>query len=135
MNELQLADEHDIHALILRYASAIDLRDWALFHSCFTDSCSADYGDIGHWASANELTAVMEDMHKDMGFTLHRISNIVVTLEAQGASCRSYVDALLTSKDASENPHRAIGIYNDELLKTQTGWKIKHRVFTMVSFN
>ena len=39
----------DVSDVLVRYASGIDQRDWALLRSCFTEDCDADYGDIGAW--------------------------------------------------------------------------------------
>ncbi len=46
---LNAADEQEIAKLLLRYATAIDGRDWPLLRSCFTDDLQADYGDFGAW--------------------------------------------------------------------------------------
>ena len=47
---------HDSTELLVRYASGIDRRDWALFRTCWTDDCRADYGDIGTWEGVDALT-------------------------------------------------------------------------------
>jgi SnoaL-like domain len=56
-DELDVRARLDIADVLVRYASGIDRRDWALFRSCFTDDCMADYGDIGVWHGADEITA------------------------------------------------------------------------------
>jgi len=37
----------DVADVLVRYATGIDQRDWALFRTCFTEDCEADYGGIG----------------------------------------------------------------------------------------
>ena len=69
----------DVADVLVRYATGIDSRDWALFRSCFTDDCEADYGEIGVWHSADEITEWMRATHEPCGHTLHRITNQAVT--------------------------------------------------------
>jgi 3-phenylpropionate/cinnamic acid dioxygenase small subunit len=121
----------DVAEVLVRYATGIDGRDWALFRSCFTDDCDADYGPIGHWQSADEITAFMVDAHEAAGHTLHRITNVVVRPSDGGAASRSYVDALVLFADGTSGT-RATGFYDDELVRTDDGWKIARRAFTMV---
>jgi hypothetical protein len=53
------AVRQDVADLLVRYASAIDRRDWELLRSCFSDDCVADYGDIGRWSGGDEITEWM----------------------------------------------------------------------------
>src|SRR4029450_12737015 len=69
----------DVAGVGVRYATGIDSRYWDLFRTCFTDDCEADYGDIGVWHGADEITAWMREVHEACGPTPHRINNIVVT--------------------------------------------------------
>ena len=131
---LSAADEHEIARLLVRYATAIDGRDWPLLRSCFTDDLQADYGDFGAWRSGDEITAFMVQAHAEVGPTLHRISNIVVTPAGEGATVRSYVDALLTVGGAGD-AHRAAGVYEDRLVRAADGWRIAERRYVMVCFN
>ena len=121
----------DVAEVLVRYATGIDRRDWPQFRSCFTDDCEADYGEIGVWHSADEITAFMEQSHAGCGHTLHRITNQTVTPSADGVSARSYVDAIVLGAD-NVNGANAIGYYDDELIDTDDGWKIARRQFTMV---
>jgi len=52
---ISFSHEHrqDIADILVRYATGIDRRDWALFRTCLTDDCDADYGDIGVWHGAD----------------------------------------------------------------------------------
>jgi 3-phenylpropionate/cinnamic acid dioxygenase small subunit len=122
----------DISDVLIRYASGIDRRDWALFRTCFTDDCDVDYGDIGSWSSVDEITEWMTAVHEPCGHTMHRMTNIAIEAEGEGrARASSYVDAVLMNGDNTSGM-RAVGFYDDELVRTDEGWRIARRRYTMV---
>jgi 3-phenylpropionate/cinnamic acid dioxygenase small subunit len=123
----------DITEVLVRYASGIDRRDWALFRTCWTDDCRADYGDIGTWEGVDALTDWMCAAHAGMGHTLHRMSNFSIAVDADTATARTYVDAMLKSSDG-ESGMTAAGYYDDELVRTPDGWRITFRRYTAVHF-
>lgn len=124
-------ERQDISDVLVRYATGIDRRDWALFRSCFTDDCKTDYGDIGVWQDADSITRWMEKAHAPCGHTMHRITNQEISPNDDGATARSYVDAIILGADNQTGTH-ALGYYDDELVHTDQGWKIATRRFTMV---
>jgi hypothetical protein len=130
---LSLEDEHNIAKVIVRYATGIDRRDYKLFRSCFTDDAACDYAPKVRWSSGDGITAFMEEMHRNLGETLHRMSNIVISETAEGAAVRTYVDVILMWPDGTLNMD-ADGYYDDLMVKTGEGWKIKTRRFTLVQF-
>lgn len=130
-SELDVSAYQEIADVLVRYATGIDQRDWGLFRTCFTDDCVADYGDIGRWHGTDEITTWMEQAHAAAGHTLHRITNIVVTPDPAGARARCYVDAIVMAPD-DRTGIRAVGLYDDELTRTERGWQIQHRHFTSV---
>ena len=115
--------------VLVRYATAIDTRDWDLFRTCFTDDVDADYGDIGHWHGVDEITQWMRETHEPCGHTLHRITNISVSEDGGTASSRAYVDALVLFGSGGV---RAAGFYDDSFVLEADGWRISRRVFTSV---
>jgi hypothetical protein len=127
-----LSDEREIAAVLTRYATGIDRRDWGMFQACFTDDAHADYGTFGQWRSAAQITAFMREAHTGLGCTLHRLSNFVISAQGGSAVARTYVDALLMPGAAGGDVHRGVGIYDDELVKTERGWRIRFRRFTAV---
>ena len=121
----------EVAEVLVRYATGIDRRDWALFRTCFAEDCEADYGPIGTWHGAEEITEWMRSSHEPLGHTLHRITNQAVTSNGEGVAARSYVDALVLSAD-NKSGSRAVGYYDDELIRTGGEWRIARRRFTMV---
>jgi len=71
-------------------------------------------------------------MHLQVGKTLHRMSNFVATPTTTGAAMRTYVDAILRSLQEGAPTHHAAGYYDDVLIRTHDGWKIKQRRFTQL---
>jgi 3-phenylpropionate/cinnamic acid dioxygenase small subunit len=124
----------DVAEVLVRYATGIDRRDWALLRSCFTDDCEADYGEIGRWCGADAITEWMRQTHAACGQTLHRITNQAVAPSGSGdgVTARSYVHAIIMNADNRTGTH-AIGYYDDELVRGDDGWKIARRRFTMVT--
>jgi 3-phenylpropionate/cinnamic acid dioxygenase small subunit len=125
------AREQAITDLLIRYASGIDGRDWALLRSCFTDDCDADYGEIGHWHGGDEITAWMAQTHEPLGPTLHRISNVVVEDGGEGVRTRCAVHAIIVLPDRSAAIH-SYGVYDDEIV-VEDGPRIARRRFTQVT--
>jgi 3-phenylpropionate/cinnamic acid dioxygenase small subunit len=126
--------KQDIREVLVRYSTGIDRRDWDAFRTCFTADCHADYGaDIGVWDGVDAITEFMIDSHAEMGHTMHRLSNIAITVDGGRATARTYVDAMLMTADGATglNP---VGFYDDELVLTGDGWRIADRRFTMVHF-
>jgi 3-phenylpropionate/cinnamic acid dioxygenase small subunit len=125
----------DVAEVLVRYATGIDRRDWVLFRTCFTEDCEADYGDIGQWHGVDEITDWMTRTHEPCGHTLHRITNVAVSTGGDGdpdrVEARSYVDALVLGAD-DRSGVRAAGFYDDVLVRTDDGWRITHRHYTMV---
>ena len=123
--------QHDVSDVLIRYATAIDTKDWALLQTCFTAECLLDYGEIGVWRSPEEIAQFMAAAHAGSPHTLHRVTNIVVTAtEAGTATARSYIDGLvLIDALTAANP---AGYYDDELVRTDEGWQITRRTFTLV---
>jgi hypothetical protein len=132
---MQSTDEQEISAVLIRYASGIDRRDWQLFRSCFTEDARSEYGEFGQWNSAEQITAFMQQAHAGMGHTLHRLGNFAIEVKGRDATARSYVDALLTPGSGGGEVHRGVGFYDDEFVKTDGGWRIKFRRFTLVQLS
>lgn len=132
MNE---RDEHQLRAavteVLVRYATGIDRRDWDRLRSCFTDDCVADYGSIGIWHSADEITTWMAAAHEPCGNTLHRLTNFEVQASANGATARCYVDAIVMFAD-NQAGTRTVGFYDDDLVHDGGRWRIAHRRFSLV---
>lgn len=128
---LDPADRQEIADVLVRYATGVDQRDWTQFRTCFTDDCVADYGDIGVWNGADAITAWMEQAHRDCGHTLHRITNQVIGADGDGARARCYVDAVVMMA-GNQSGVRAVGFYDDELVRTADGWKVARRRYTSV---
>jgi 3-phenylpropionate/cinnamic acid dioxygenase small subunit len=124
-------DEEDIADVLVRYATGIDRKDWSLFRTCFTTDVVADYTDIARWEGVDAITEFMAAAHVGMGHTMHRLSNLVVAVDGDTATARTYVDSLLMTPDGQAGVHAA-GFYDDELVRTSDGWRIAQRIFTPV---
>lgn len=129
---LSAQDERAISALLIAYGTSIDQRDWKRLRTCFSEDCQADYGSFGKWQGAVAITAYMKQAHAELGPTMHRITNIETHMDGGQVSARAYVDALLMPMNAGGPIHRAIGYYDDQLVRTGDGWKIARRNFVPV---
>ncbi|MEB4211265.1 nuclear transport factor 2 family protein [Mycobacterium sp. 94-17] len=124
-------DHQDISDLLVRYATGIDRRDWPLFRTVFTDDCQLDYGEIGTWNGVDAVTDFMEQVHALAGHTLHRLTNQAITLDGDHATARTYIDGLIMAGDNNSGVN-AIGFYDDELVRTEGGWRLARRRYTQV---
>lgn len=125
-----MTDQDQIVAMTIRYATAIDTRQYDLLSTVFTADADLDYGEVGHWKGAAEIAEFMDLAHRGAANTLHRMSNQVVAVEGDAGKARTYVDALILGPDGSGV--NAIGYYDDEAVRTADGWRVNRRTFTSV---
>lgn len=123
--------QHAVTDVIVRYATAIDRRDWDLFRTCFTEDVEADYGHVGVWHDRDGITDWAIETHRPLGPTMHRITNVVAVADADRVAARSYVDVIALEPNRSMHSHAA-AYYDDELVRTEEGWKIARRTMRMV---
>ncbi|MFL2000465.1 MULTISPECIES: nuclear transport factor 2 family protein [unclassified Microbacterium] len=123
-------ERFEILDLVHRYSTGIDTRDWALFASTFTDDAHVDFG-FAQWEGAPSFTAFMRETHDPAGRTLHRMTNTVVT-GIDPLTARTYGDAIVLQPD---NVHGTIANawYDDEIVRTPDGLRIRRRVVHMIS--
>jgi len=131
---LDLATRFAITDLIHQYGTAIDTRDWKLFRSIFTDTAHIDYATagLGTFDNADDFTKIMRQGHEPLGKTIHRLSNIVIT-EGDPYAARTYGDNIVMAPDNAIGNHGAAW-YDDEIVRTENGFKIARRSLTMVLF-
>jgi 3-phenylpropionate/cinnamic acid dioxygenase small subunit len=121
-------DKVQIAEVLIRYATGIDSKDWALFRTCWTDEVDIDYGDLGRFTDADEFTALMTQIHDGMGQTYHRISNHAISIDGDTATARCYVHAVLMAVPGDSSSWiDALGHYDDEIVRTAGGWRIRKR--------
>jgi len=122
------SDQDLITDVLVRYATGIDTKDWALFRTCFTDDVQADYGDgVGSWTGVDSITEYMTVMHADMVDTKHRLTNFVIDVDGDSATASTYVHAVLVVTHDPLTWYEPVGRYVDRLVRTADGWRISHR--------
>jgi uncharacterized protein (TIGR02246 family) len=130
LTRLRVDVRHDdveaIRAVLVRYATAIDTKDWPLFRTCFTADATTDYGEIGSWADADGITRFMDAAHQGFGATNHMLSNFVIEVDGDWARATTSVHAVLAFADAS-GWIDSVGRYEDDLVRTPDGWRIARR--------
>ena len=138
----RLADYSAIRDLALRYCAAVDRHDWRLLGEVFVP---------GATVSVTDTTASMPDTTSDgarsrlmkgideilaryrrglskLDATHHMVTNHEITVESDSARHSCLVHAQHVRRDAAGGPHFTIGgRYEDQLIRTPHGWRIRHR--------
>lgn len=128
----EMAERANITDVLVRYCRAIDTKDWVLFASCFTTDCVTRYQGRA-FDGVGRLTDVMRRLHDPLDASLHRLTNVEISLSSGAALVRSYVDALLVRTGHPEGPlYHVAGFYMDELHRVNQVWRIHSRVFEPV---
>ncbi|HYA34936.1 MAG TPA: nuclear transport factor 2 family protein [Candidatus Binataceae bacterium] len=139
MDEAKLAlliDRAEISDVQLRYATALDTRDWALFRTCFTDEIDVDFTSVfggeprrvsaDRWAEAAKRTLT------GLKATQHMITNHVITVDGDSALCVAYVQAQhYLPNDKGESTQTMGGYYTNRFERTPQGWRIRSCKLTL----
>jgi hypothetical protein len=110
------------------YPVAVDTRRWDLFDEIFTTDIQTDFGGPAAWNDLASLKRDFESVHRPFEATLHVTTNHQVVVNADRANCLSYVHGRFIRKvPEGGNMFESAGWYDDALVRTAAGWRIKKR--------
>ena len=124
----QLLDERAIEDVCVRYATAIDDRDWERLRSCFLPEAvgiyHADRVLTGYPAIEHALRTAVTPLSR----TQHLVTNVTVVLDGDEATSRCYLHAQHVRAGLPGGETFVIaGRYRDRFVRTDDGWRIRER--------
>lgn len=129
MGDLQsLLDEKAIEKMLARFSRIIDDRRWEALADVFATDLSFDYGE---GSEKQGLAALQETMARYLGAcggTQHLLGNILVELNGDRATSRTYVQARHQRPGDAAGPiFDSNGEYVDDWERGSGGWRIVRR--------
>ncbi|MCW5951263.1 MAG: nuclear transport factor 2 family protein [Propionibacteriaceae bacterium] len=139
----ELATREDILRTLRRYAQGVDQRDWALYLSAFTSDATVEVpGYLPGRVTAEEFSRHLAGTFDSLRISgQHLLANTVFVITSDEA--RTVTEFLATNAEREpEGPsgaedelavhtQRVSGLYADELVPTDSGWRIRHRILAM----
>ena len=127
----QLAHMLDREAVVdvcVRYATALDRRDWSLLRSCFLADATGDYAGIGALSGYDQLERVCRRALEPLAASQHLLSNFAVVVDGNQATATCYLHAQhVRPGTPGGDTYVVAGTYTDRLVRTTDGWRIAHR--------
>jgi hypothetical protein len=127
----ELRDRLAINDLLVRYAWAIDTKDWDALDGVFTPDAHIDYTATGGIAGTlGEIKPWLAESLAAFPATQHLLANSQVTLAGDTATARTAVYNPMGAATREGPLHFFFmgGIYADQLVRTPAGWRITDRV-------
>ncbi|MBX7430799.1 nuclear transport factor 2 family protein [Mycobacterium sp. Y57] len=119
-----LGDEIEIEALITRYCSAVDAKDWPAYRAMFTDDARVDYSAAGLVVGTVDDAVKFLSRHGEgMAIGMHYLTNVESRIDGADA----HVVAMWFNAvrlPAAEDMTFFCGRWHDELVRTPSGWRI-----------
>ena len=126
----EMSDRLEIQELLVRYAHAVDTRDWALFKEVFTEDAVVDYTAFGGpRGPVEEVTAFLASVLPMFTATQHLVSNCAITLDGDHATARTMCHNPMALPGAEGEAGLLVcGLwYMDSLVRKPQGWKLRER--------
>lgn len=130
-------DKQAIGEVLNLYAFALDARAWDLFDRVFTHDVEAIFGPAGAgWNGLTEFKASFAGFHATLDRHVHTMMGQLVHVDGDTANAFSFGNWLLIREAAEGGPSwLGTGYYDDELVRTDEGWRISRRVCRLLSWS
>jgi len=128
-------DKIMIAETIYLYATGIDTKDFNLYRSIFADQVEIDFSSYEgssvpepDFLTGDQWVNRVKPLFTGLAATQHSMSNPIVTLDGDSASCRMYMQAHHVFEPERKDSWFTIGGYYDDTLvrdgESPTGWKL-----------
>lgn len=124
----EIEDRLDIQAVLHRYATALDTRDWELLRTCFDEDVIGTYDSIGVQRGYEALEALCRQALEPLAATQHLVGNVEIAVDGDEATARCYLQAThVRSQLGGDDNFVVAGTYLDRLARSSHGWRIVQR--------
>lgn len=132
----EFEDKAEIIEKLNLYAFALDSHSWDLFEQVFTDDIRTELGPASAaWTSRDQLIEAFDLFHRTLDGHAHLMMGHLVHVDGDKAYSFTYGTWLLIRYAAEGGPTwTGTGWYDDELVRTDNGWRIKHRIARQVGY-
>ncbi|KQU07172.1 hypothetical protein ASG56_06435 [Rhodococcus sp. Leaf7] len=134
---MSVDDHQEITKLMARFARGIDLRDWDMYRSVFTDDIEIDYtsyraGNGGPF-KADDWVQRGRMLFPGLAASQHFLSNLDITVDGDSGTVISYVRAEHVLPNTAGDAMFTIGgYYTDSLRRVDGEWKICKKQLTVL---
>ena len=134
MSDLQtLLDERAIRNVAFRYCRALDTKDWALLDEVFLPDSTAELGVPTTLEGIEAIRARIRGALEHLDDSQHLVGNHEIDVDGDTATHRCYLQAQHVRAAATGGPNYIVaGRYEDRLVRTPDGWRIRHRTLTVM---
>lgn len=123
-------DTNQIVKVINLYALTVDTQRWELFDQVFTPDVDANCPPNGRWSDLKTLRHHWAAFHEPLDASTHTFTNHQVIVNGDRANALSYVIVrLIRQMPHGENYYESSGWYDDTLIRTAEGWRIRARLY------
>jgi len=122
-----LLAEREISRQLIRFARAMDARDWTALDTITVDDIRADLG-AGELAGRDALVANMRSFLDACGPTQHLLGNIIIEVDGDTATSEAYVsDMHLGTGERVGDTFCTLGDYHDQWRRVDGCWLMTWR--------
>jgi hypothetical protein len=112
----------------VRYAAALDRRDWELLRSCFIPEATGDYEGWGSLSFCDAFERMCPCALEPLAASQPLLGNFAVTLQGDEANATCYFHAQHAKPGTQGGDMYVVaGTYTDRQVRTTDGWRIAHR--------
>lgn len=128
------ADHHEIEVVVVRYATAVDTRDWSLLAEVFHDGAEIDYrANGGPLATYPQVIDLLTQAMAPFAASQHLMTNLTIEVQGEDATARVYRSAhMVTLVEDGEVILAEGGFYDLVLRRGSGGWRITRMEARMV---
>jgi hypothetical protein len=132
MSPEDAASHVEIQQVLQRYGQALDEKRYELLDEVFAPGAVLDYEMNGGQPSSHpEMVAEFREFLASFFYTQHLFSLPVIDLKGDRAqsTCRLIATHVQRPLAGGRSAWTVYGVYNDELIQTEVGWRIARRRF------
>ena len=127
---LEMLAEREIVSRAVKYAFALDRKDWGLLDSVFAPDGVLVAGPLGEVQGPEAIGAAIERVLRGLT-TQHLNGNHSVSVHGDIAHHTSYLQAQHVRPEMpGVNWFTIAGTYEDEVIRLPRGWRIRRRILT-----
>lgn len=126
-------DRLAIEEVCVRYARALDRRDWPLLRTCFVPDVVVEYGDAPAINSYEGVERVCRGALDPLDASQHLVSNFTIAIAGDEATSECYLQAQHVRRGVPGGELYVVaGTYTDRLRRRAGQWHIEHRRLDVV---